>query len=185
MTLHKHFTSTNLWNTLMKGKRKRQTTFTVQSYNALHICCMYLLTPPQKLNVIPRQFFKQSLTGFNSEFFFSKTSCHIKVNYLLKVGEIIFWFISFPRVLELCEMHIALLMIWTWDPVSISYDDNHYTTNTSTNLCFIHILLINRPTVYSLALDSWAGSWTKQNSQHVQEQSCKPITILMFFYSKD
>ena len=40
-------------------------------------------------------------------------------------------FIPFPRVLVLCEMQLASSRIWTRVAVSISYDDNHYTTGTS------------------------------------------------------
>ena len=40
-------------------------------------------------------------------------------------------FIPFPRVLVLCEIQLASSRIWTRAAVSISYDDNHYTTGTS------------------------------------------------------
>ena len=36
----------------------------------------------------------------------------------------------FPRVLVLCEMQSVLSRIWTRVAVSISYEDNHYTTGT-------------------------------------------------------
>ena len=39
--------------------------------------------------------------------------------------------IPFPRVLVLCEMQSVSSRIWTRVAVSISYDDNHYTTGTS------------------------------------------------------
>ena len=39
-------------------------------------------------------------------------------------------------VLVLCEMQLACSSIWTPVTVSISYDDNHYTTGTSTKLYF-------------------------------------------------
>ena len=39
-------------------------------------------------------------------------------------------FISFPRVLVLCEMQLVSSRIWTRVTVSIFYDDNHYTTDT-------------------------------------------------------
>ena len=39
--------------------------------------------------------------------------------------------IPFPKVLVLCEMQSVLSRIWTRVAVSISYDDNHYTTGTS------------------------------------------------------
>ena len=40
-------------------------------------------------------------------------------------------FIPFPRVLELCEMQSVRSRIWTRVAVSISSDDNHYTTSTN------------------------------------------------------
>ena len=81
--------------------------------------------------------FKRSLTGLNSEFSFSYTSCLTKAEeprlsyYLPIVGGRIIGFIPFPRVLGLCEMQSVSSRIWTRVAVSISYDDNHYTTGTS------------------------------------------------------
>ena len=51
--------------------------------------------------------------------------------YLPIAGGRIIGFIPFPRVLVLCEMQSASSRIWTRVAVSISYDDNHYTTGTS------------------------------------------------------
>ena len=51
--------------------------------------------------------------------------------YLLIAGGRIFGFIPFPRVLVQCEMQSFSSRIWTRVAVSISYDDNHYTTGTS------------------------------------------------------
>ena len=51
--------------------------------------------------------------------------------YLPIAGGRIIGFIPFPRVLVLCEMKSVLSRIWTRVAVSISYDDNHYTTSTS------------------------------------------------------
>ena len=83
------------------------------------------------------QFFKQSLTGLNSEFSFSETSCLNKAEepslpYYLPIdrGRII-GFIPFPRVLVLCEMQSISSRIWTRVAESISFDDNHYNTGTS------------------------------------------------------
>ena len=45
-------------------------------------------------------------------------------------GGRIIGFVPFPRVLVLCEMQSVLSRIWTRVAVSISYDDNHYTTST-------------------------------------------------------
>ena len=84
-----------------------------------------------------RSIFKRSLTGFNSKFSFSWTSCLTKAEessqpyYLPIAGGRIIGFIPFPRVLVLCEMQSFSSRIWTRVVVSISYDDNHYTTGTS------------------------------------------------------
>ena len=51
--------------------------------------------------------------------------------YLPIAGRRIIGFIPFPRVLMLCEMQSVSARIWTRVTVSISYDDNHYTTSTS------------------------------------------------------
>ena len=51
-------------------------------------------------------------------------------NYLLIAGGRIIGFIPFPRVLVLCEMQSVSSRIWTRVAVSISCEDNHYTTGT-------------------------------------------------------
>ena len=82
------------------------------------------------------QFLKRSLTGLNSDFSFSETSCLTKAEepslpyYLPIAGGRIIGFIPFPRVLVLCEMQSVLSRNWTRIAVSISCDDNHYTTGT-------------------------------------------------------
>ena len=84
-----------------------------------------------------RSIFKWSLTGLNSEFSFSYTRCRTKAEkpslpyYLPIDGGRIIGFIPFPIVLVLCEMQSVSSKIWTRVAVSISYDDNHYTTGTS------------------------------------------------------
>ena len=40
-------------------------------------------------------------------------------------------FKPFPRILVLCKMQSVSSMIWTRVAVSISYEDNHFTTGTS------------------------------------------------------
>ena len=80
------------------------------------------------------QFFKRSLTGLNSGFSFSYTSCLTKAEepslsyYLPIAGGRIIGFIPFPRVLVLCENAISLVKDLNRVAVSISYDDKHYTT---------------------------------------------------------
>ena len=95
-----------------------------------------------------RSIFKRSFTGFNSEFSFSKTSClnkaeELSLSYYLPIaGRRIIGFIPFLRVLVLCEMQSVSSRIWTRVAVSISYDDNHYSTDTAwsynclTSTCF-------------------------------------------------
>ena len=64
-------------------------------------------------------------------------------------------FIPFPRVLVLCEMQSVSFRIWTCVAVSISNDDNHYTTGTST---FNHY----KCWVLSSQVQSWIiylGTW--------------------------
>ena len=78
--------------------------------------------------------FRPSLTGLNSDFSFSLTSCLTKAEdpclpyYLPITGGRIIGSIPFPRVLVLWEMQSVSSRIWTHVAVSISYDDNHYTT---------------------------------------------------------
>ena len=70
-----------------------------------------------------------SITGLNSEFSFSKTSCLTKAEepglsyYLPIAGGRIIGFIPFPRVLVLCEMQSVSSRIWTRVAVSNSYDN--------------------------------------------------------------
>ena len=93
--------------------------------------------PSARAGYDTRSIFKRSLTGLNSEFFFSYTSCLTKTEdpslpyYLPIAGGRIFGFIPFPRVLVLCEMQSVRSRIWTRVAVSTSCDDNHYTTGTS------------------------------------------------------
>ena len=54
--------------------------------------------------------------------------------YLPIAGGRIIGFIPFPSVLVLCEMQSVSSRIWTRIAVSISYNDNHYTTGTPLSL---------------------------------------------------
>ena len=45
-------------------------------------------------------------------------------------------------VLVLCEMQLAWSRIWTHVAMSISYDDNHYTTGTSDLDLYVDIVSI-------------------------------------------
>ena len=92
--------------------------------------------PSARAGYDTRSIFKWSLTGFNSEFSFSETCCLTKAEepslsyYLPIAGGRIIGFIPFPSVLVLREMQSVSSSIWTRVTVSISYDDNHYTTGS-------------------------------------------------------
>ena len=93
--------------------------------------------PSARTGYDTRSIFKWSLTGVNSEFSFSLASCLTEAEepslsyYLPIAGGRIIGFIPFQRVLVLCEMQSVSFRIWNRVAVSISYDDNHYTTGTS------------------------------------------------------
>ena len=86
----------------------------------------YLPNPSAQAGYDIRSFFKRSLTGLNSEFSFSKTSCLTKAEksslsyYLPIAGGRIIGFIPFPRVIVVCEMQSVSSRIWTRVAVSIS-----------------------------------------------------------------
>ena len=90
--------------------------------------------PSARAGYDTRSIFMRSLTGLNSEFSFAWTSCLTNAEepslpyYLSIAGGWVIGFISFPRVLVLCEMQSVRSTIWTRVAVSISCDDNHYTT---------------------------------------------------------
>ena len=98
-------------------------------------------TPLLGQDMTQGQFFKRSLTGLNSEFSFSLTSCLTKAEepslsyYLSIAGGRIIGFIAFPRELVLCVMQLVWSRIWSCVAVSISYNDNHnavlFTSATS------------------------------------------------------
>ena len=99
---------------------------------------VYIFTNPStQAGYDTRSIFKLSLTGLNSEFSFSLTSCLTKAEkpslsyYLPIAGGRIIGFIPFPRVLVLCEMQSVSSRIWTHVAVSISYNDNHHTMGIS------------------------------------------------------
>ena len=97
------------------------------------ICFLIFTNPSARAGYDTRSISKRSLTGLNSEFSFSSTSCLTKAeetnlpNYLPIAGGRIIGFIPFPMVLVLCEMQSVSSRIWTRVAVSNSYDDNHYT----------------------------------------------------------
>ena len=99
---------------------------------------MYVFTNPSaRAGCDTRSIFKRSLTGLMSDLSLSWTA------YLTKAGEPSLpdhlpiadgWLrglIPFPRILVLFEMQSASLRNWTQVTVSIFYNDNRYTTGTS------------------------------------------------------
>ena len=105
-------------------------------------CCLTLnviifTNPSARAGYDTRSIFKWSLSGLNSEYSFSLTSCLTKAEelslpyYLPIAGGRITGFVPFPRVLVLCEMQSVSSRIWTRVAVSISYVDTHYTTGRS------------------------------------------------------
>ena len=105
------------------------------------IAFILLLLFSARIGYDTRSIFKRSFTGLNSEFSFSWTSSLIKAEeprlpyYFPMAGGRIIGFIPFQRVLVLCEMQLVSSRIWNRIAVSISYDDNHYTTGTSIKNC--------------------------------------------------
>ena len=87
----------------------------LRSYIFYHYFALTIFTNPSaRAGYDMRSIFKQSLTGLNSEFSFSWTSCLAKTEepslpYYLPIAG----FILFPRVLMLCEMQSATSRIWT------------------------------------------------------------------------
>ena len=93
-----------------------------------------ITAPSAQTGYDTKSIFKQSLTGLNSECSFSLTRGLTKAEepslpYYLPIAEArMVGFIPFPRVLVLCEMQSVSSRIWTRVAVSISYDDDQYTT---------------------------------------------------------
>ena len=137
----------------------------------------YLPSPLFGQDITQGQFFKQTLTGLNSEFSFSWTSCLTKDEerslpyYLPIAGGRIIGFIPFPMVLVLCEMQSVSSRIWTRVAVSISCDDNHYTTGTS-NKVFVFISMTSR----------WIWTLIYQRHSSTYKSSNKPYFGLSQYY---
>ena len=103
---------------------------------SLSVSFSYLPNPSARAGYDTRSIFKRCLTGLNSEFFLlldllPHQGWRTSLPYYLPIaGGRLIGFIPFPRVLVLCEMQSVSSSIWTRVAVSISYDDNHYTTGT-------------------------------------------------------
>ena len=135
--------------------------------------------PSARAGYDTRSIFKRSLTGLNSEFSFSKTSCLTKAEepslpyYLPIAGWRIVGFIPFPRVLVLCEMESVSSRIWTRVAVSISYDDNHYTTGTSIIHTTIPYSFMNDIVGHSTMIGTWSFIYGWCNySRHMVTEAC-------------
>ena len=78
----------------------------------------YLPTPSLGHVMTQGHFFKRSLTGLNSEFSFSETSCLTKAEepslpyYLPIAGGRTIGFIPFPKVQAQCEMQSVTITPW-------------------------------------------------------------------------
>ena len=107
---------------------KWEVCLTVQSAIYLLLVYEYILftNPSARAGYDTRSIFKRSLTGLNSEFSFSLTSCLTNAEepslsyYLPIAGRRIIGFIPFARVLVLCEMQSVSSRIWTRVVVFIS-----------------------------------------------------------------
>ena len=96
----------------------------------------YLPTPPLGQDMTQGQFLsgvlQVGIQSFPSPRLVATPTEEPSLPYYLPItGRRIFGFIRFPRVLVLCEMQSVLSKNWTRIAVSISCDDNHYTTGTS------------------------------------------------------
>ena len=115
--------------------------------------------PSARAGYDTKSIFKWSLTSFNSEFSFSKTSCLTKAEepslpyYLPIAGGRIIGFIPFPRVLVLCEMQPVSSRIRTRVTMSISprapacwtcFSSAHFVMWTSW-VCWTHSIYYASP----------------------------------------
>ena len=92
------------------------------------------------------------------------------LSYYLPIGGgRIIEFIPFPRVLVLCEMQSVSSRIWTRVAVSISYDDNYFTTGTS-KLRIQYVLLFS----YSLVMDEIESCLSKEDQGKVKRKPVRP-----------
>ena len=84
-------------------------------------CISIFTNPSARAGYDTRSIFKRSLTGLNSEFSFSSTSCLTKAEepslpyYLPVAGGRIIGFIPFSRVLVLCEMLWHINHCWLFN----------------------------------------------------------------------
>ena len=106
-----------------KNKSQRTRSGVYEGYCTCIIMCfaknisfqiIMFTNPSARAGYDTRSIFKRSLTGLNSEYSFSQTSCLTKAEepslsyYLLIAGGRMIGFILFPRVLVQCEMQSVL-----------------------------------------------------------------------------
>ena len=103
----------------------------------------YLPTPPLGQDMTQGQFLSGVLTVFLLLDCCLTKAEELSLPYYIHIaGGRINWIIHFPWVLVLCETLSVSSRMWTGVAVSISYDDNHYTTGNSLFLKFIRIYLM-------------------------------------------
>ena len=129
--------------TITRKEKRRQTSsersfIKLQAYVCVCVCvCVYLPNLFPHSECYTRGIFTESLTGLNSEFFFSETGYFTSVKepslpyYLLIAEGRIVGCITYWRVIALCQMQTASSRFLTRIAVSISNDDNHFTTSAS------------------------------------------------------
>ena len=119
----------------------------------------YLPTPSKMWHKV--NFFRQSLTGLNSEFSFSEASYHTKVqqssltNYQsINEGRLV-GCLPFPSVFVLYKTQPASLRIWTWLSGFISYNDNCNNTSNTRTVYVLHksVLITFFPNLLSFLIN--------------------------------
>ena len=97
-------------------ERASERAYKINKRTTIIVISIILFTNPSaRAGYDTRSVFKRSLTGLNSEFSFSKTSCLTKAEepsllyYFPIAGGRMIGFIPFPRVLVLCENAIILV----------------------------------------------------------------------------
>ena len=143
---------------------------------------IYLTTPLLGQDMTQGQF----LSGVWTQSFPSRLVALTKAeepsmpDYLPIAGWRIIGFIPFPRVLVLCEMQSVSSRIWTCVAVSISYDDNNYTTGTSMIYWYISITKKKIRAFRKKQLHIW-NQYIKKDNNNCWYQ-CNKMFIDQCFY---
>ena len=144
-SLLKHISCSTKWATKIHQFSEEQ----IKPLKSFHVLFLHLsvpiiinlllfifTNPSARAGYDTKSIFKRSLTGLNSEFSFSQTSCLTKAEepslpyYLPIAGGGNDWIHTFPKGIS--KMQSVLARIWICVTVSISYNNNHYTIN----LCY-------------------------------------------------